>query len=198
MDGQVITQFLSQYGYIILLPLMIIEGPIVTLIAAFMASMRIFDIRIILILSILGDMIGDLLYYSIGHKWGMKFVEHIGKYIGITRKLVSRMEKFFALHGGKTVFIAKATTGLCGVTFVTAGIVKMPLKKFITFSFSGGILWSSFLVAMGYFFGYFYTQIEQYIEYAGSVIFGIAVCVFIIINIVKKHETEEIFEDVVK
>lgn len=198
MEGQQIIQFLTEYGYVILLPLMIVEGPIATIIGAFMASLGFFDIWIIFALSIAGDLIGDLILYGVGYKWGMSFVNHIGKYVGITRKLVLRLEKFFVLHGGKTVLMVKATTGLCWAAFVTAGVVKMPLRRFVKFSFFGGILWSGFLVIMGYFFGYLYEQIAQYITYAGWIIFGAAVVVFAMINLFKKHETEEIFADVVK
>ena len=198
MNGQEIVQFLSEYGYVILLPLMIIEGPIVTIIGAFMASVGFFNVWIVLILSILGDLIGDLLFYGAGYKWGMTFVNHVGRHIGITRKLVLRLEKFFVTHGGKTIFMVKATTGLCWATFVAAGIVKMPLKRFVMFSFFGGVMWSGFLVGIGYFFGYLYEQIAYYITYAGWVIFGIAVAVLMMISVFKKQKTEDIFADVVK
>lgn len=198
MNEHQIIQFITQYGYMILLPLMIIEGPIVTIIGALLASLGILNVWVVFALSIIGDLIGDLLFYGAGYKWGMKFVSHVGKHIGITRTLVLRLEKFFIKHGGKTIFMVKTTTGLCWATFVAAGIVKMPFKRFVMFSFFGGVLWSGFLVAMGYFFGYLYEQIAQYITYAGWIILGLAIIVLTIVNIVKKHETEEIFAEVVK
>ncbi len=194
MDGQMIIQFLTDYGYWILLPLMIIEGPIVTLIAAFMASMGIFNIYTVLFLSVLGDMLGDIIFYGVGRWQGMLFVRKIGKYIGITEELVLKMEKFFVRHGGKTIIAVKSTTGLCWATFIAAGIVKMPFLKFVGYSFLGGIIWSSFLVFMGYFFGGLYEQVAEYINYAGIVIGSIAVAFFISVNIFKKYKTEHIFE----
>lgn len=193
-----IIQFLSDYGYWILLPLMIMEGPIVTLIAAFMASVGVFDVWIVLILSVAGDLIGDVIFYGIGRRWGMPFVDRYGKYFGISHKIVFRMEKFFIRHGGKTIFLVKSTTGLCWATFIAAGIIKMLFRKFLFYSLIGGLVWSGALVAVGYFFGYLYEQIAQYIEYAGWIIFSLAVIFFIGVNIFKKHEKEEIFSEVVK
>ena len=69
-----IIQFLSEYGYWIAFPLMIIEGPIVTLIASFMASMGVFDVWFVLFLSVLGDLIADIIFYGIGRWKGMLFV----------------------------------------------------------------------------------------------------------------------------
>jgi membrane protein DedA with SNARE-associated domain len=195
MDGQTITQFLTDYGYWILLPLMIIEGPIVTLIAAFMASMGIFNIYVVFFLSVLGDMLGDIVFYGAGRWKGMIFVHKIGKHIGITEALVIKMEKFFVRHGGKTIVAVKSTTGLCWATFIAAGIVKMPFLKFVGYSFLGGIIWSAFLVFMGYFFGSLYEQIAEYINYAGIVIGSIAIAFFVGINMFKKNKTKHIFEE---
>ena len=106
-------------------------------------------------------MIGDVILYGLGYKYGMGFVQDVGKYIGITENLVIRMEKYFEQHGGKTIFAVKSTTGLCWATFTAAGIVKMDFKKFVKYSFLGGVVWSGFLVAMGYFYGYLWREIKQ-------------------------------------
>ena len=146
--GQIIFTFLKQYGYWAMLPLMIVEGPVVTIIAAMLASLGAFAWPMVLLFSIAGDLIADVLFYVFGYRWGMGFVHSIGKYMGITEKLVLKMEKYFEKHGGKTIFAVKSTTGLCWATFVAAGIVKMDFRKFMEYSFLGGIVWSGFLVAM--------------------------------------------------
>jgi membrane protein DedA with SNARE-associated domain len=140
-------------------------------------------------------MIGDLIFYWLGLKFGMGFVNSVGKYIGITEKLVLRMEKYFQNHGGKTIFLVKSTTGLCWATFVAAGIVKMDLKKFVKYSFLGGVVWSSFLVAMGYFYGYLWKSIKQYIGWIGWIIFGIAAISFVIITLYKNYQAKQLLKE---
>lgn len=192
--GQIIFIFLQHYGYWLMLPLMIIEGPIVTIFAATMASLGAFNVWLVLLFSIAGDMIGDVLLYGAGFKWGLKFVDSAGKYMGITRNLVEKMEKYFAKHGGKTIFAVKSTTGLCWTTFVAAGIVKMDFKKFVKYSFLGGIVWSGFLVAMGYFYGYLWRQIKHYISWIGWIIFCVAAISFVIITLYKKKQAKKFVE----
>lgn len=192
--GQYIFEFLKMYGYWGMLPLMIIEGPVVTIIAAMLASLGAFSWPIVLIFSIVGDIVGDVLLYGAGYKWGMGFVRGFGKYMGITESLVLKMEKYFQKHGGKTIFAVKSTTGLCWATFVAAGIVKMDFKKFIKYSFLGGIVWSGFLVAMGYFYGYLWREIKQYISWVGWAIAAVAIISFIFITLYKKKQSEKIFE----
>lgn len=190
--GQHIFTFLQHYGYFMMLPLMILEGPIVTIISAMLASFGAFNVFMVLILSILGDVIGDVILYSLGYKFGMRFVRGFGKYMGITENLVLRMEKYFERHGGKTIFAVKSTTGLCWATFTAAGIVKMDFRKFLKNSFLGGIVWSGFLVLMGYFYGYLWKEISDYIKWIGWVIFALAVVTFISINLYKKRQAKKL------
>ncbi|KKU54523.1 MAG: hypothetical protein UX75_C0024G0001 [Candidatus Moranbacteria bacterium GW2011_GWE2_47_10] len=110
---------------------MIIEGPVVTIVAAMLASLGAFNWIFILLFSMAGDVIGDVILYGLGYKYGMGFVRGFGKYMGITEPLVLRMEKYFNSHGGKTIFAVKSTTGLCWATFTAAGIVKMDFGKFV-------------------------------------------------------------------
>ncbi len=189
MDYDQLIEFLSQYGYYIMLPLMILEGPIVTVISAFFAKAGAFNIVVVLILSILGDILGDIIMYYLGYYLGDSFVNKLGKYIGINHKLVSKIKKYFKKHGGKTIFIVKSTTGLCWATFATAGMVKMDFKKFLKFSVLGGLVWSGFLVTIGYFYGYMWEEIDQYIRWAGWVVFLLAVLTVLGIQVFKKRTT---------
>jgi membrane protein DedA with SNARE-associated domain len=192
--GQTIFHFLQQYGYWLMLPLMIAEGPVVTIIAAMLASLGAFNWFIVLVLSVIGDMLGDIIFYWLGYRWGIGFVRTVGKYLGITERVVERMEKYFLNHGGKTIFAVKSTTGLCWATFVTAGIVKMDFRKFLKYSFLGGVVWSGFLVAMGYFYGYLWKEIKQYISWVGWIIFAVAIISFLIITWYKKNQSEKFFK----
>lgn len=195
LTGQDIFNFMRDYGYWVILPLMIIEGPIATIIAAMLSSMGALNVFVVFIFSILGDIIGDVLLYLAGRIWGMTFVRRIGKYIGITENLVLKMEKYFKSHGGKTIFLVKSTTGLCWATFTAAGIVKMKFARFLQYSFLGGIVWSGFLVLIGYFYGYMWKEIGEYIKWAGWIILGLAIASFIVINLYKKSKSEKIFAD---
>lgn len=192
--GQTIFHFLQNYGYWMMLPLMIIEGPVVTIIAAMLASLGAFNWLIVLLLSIVGDMVGDILLFAAGYRWGMGFVRGFGKYLGITPALVERMEIYFQNHGGKTIFAVKSTTGLCWATFVAAGVVKMDFKKFVKYSFWGGVVWSGSLVAMGYFYGYLWREIKRYIGWIGWAMFALALLSFAGITVYKKYQAKRLLE----
>ncbi|MDD5652316.1 MAG: hypothetical protein PHX98_02890, partial [Candidatus Moranbacteria bacterium] len=105
------------------------------------------------------------------------------------------MEKYFKKHGGKTIFTVKSTTGLCWAAFTAAGIVKMDFWRFLKYSVLGGIIWSGFLVVMGYFYGYMWREVSGYIEWVGWMASGLALATFLIVNLFKKHKAGRFFKN---
>lgn len=168
--------------------LMIIEGPIATMVAAFLASLGLFNIYVVLLLSILGDIIGDILLYALGFFGGHPLLVKAEKFLKIKQSVIDKIKKKFKEKGSQIIFSVKTTTGLCWIAFILAGTVRMSFQKFVLFSFLGGILWSGLLVALGYFFGYAAEQIEQYIKFAGWAIFSCAVLIVLYISTRKRQD----------
>ncbi len=68
--SQELVHLLTFWGYPIMLLLMTLEGPIVTMVAAFLSSMGYFNIFAVFGLSVLGDVLGDIVLYFIGYFGG--------------------------------------------------------------------------------------------------------------------------------
>lgn len=177
-----------------MLLVMIVEGPIATLLAAFAASLGFFNVYLVLILSMLGDIVGDIILYGLGYFGGAKTLEKAERILKIKPALVLKMENLFNNHGKKTIFAVKSTTGLCWITFIAAGAVRMNFKEFLLGSFFGGIIWSGFLVIMGYFFGYAFERINEYIKYAGLIIFVVVAIFYVTVTIYKKRRSRLILQ----
>jgi membrane protein DedA with SNARE-associated domain len=186
---------IKMIGYPFMLLVMIIEGPIMTILAAFTAKLGFFNVYVVFLLSILGDVIGDAILYYIGYSGGAKTLEKAERVLKIKPAIVAKIEYLFEKHGKKTIFAVKSTTGLCWITFIAAGAVRMNFKDFLSASILGGIVWSGFLVAMGYFFGYAFKQIGIYIKYAGLVVFLSAVVFYAAVTFYKKHQSEKILSE---
>ena len=71
-----IQHYLAVYGYAALLPLAIIEGPAVTVFAAFLAAQGVFEVVGVYAIVVLGDLVGDVLHYAVGRwaaaRWAAK------------------------------------------------------------------------------------------------------------------------------
>lgn len=190
-----ILSYIKAIGYPTMLVLMVAEGPITTILAAFAASLGFFNIFVVFGLSMLGDILGDILLYGIGYSGGAKTLEKAEKFLKIKPEIVVKLENLFARHGKKTIFAVKSTTGLCWITFIAAGTVRMNFKNFMAGSFLGGIFWSGFLVFMGYFFGYAFAMINDYIRYAGMVVFSAAVVFYALLTFYKRRCSRRMLEN---
>jgi len=177
-------------SYFIFFIAVAIEGPIATVGGAFLSSLGGFNVFIVYTLSVLGDIVSDIVLYYLGYFGGQPIISKAERLLKIKKSFVAQLNEKFKKNGGKIVFYVKLSTGLCWITFLAAGAAKMNFKKFVFFSFLGGLLWSGLLVILGYFFGYAAEQIENYIKYAGWFIFGILILIIFIFSTTKKSKME--------
>lgn len=96
--------------------------------------------------------LGDSTNYWIGRYLGPK-VFHRSDSKLLNHKHLERTQAFYDKHGGKTLILARFAPILRTFAPFVAGIGRMPYKRFLAFSVSGGFLWISLFVLGGYFFG---------------------------------------------
>lgn len=194
-DPQVL-QYIKAFGYPSLFLIMVIEGPIITVIGAFLASLGFFNIWLIFSLSLLGDLVGDILLYVLGYWGGSRILSRAEKWFKINSTTMEKLRRLFTLRGQKTIFYVKSTTGLCWITFILAGTLRMNFRTFLYASFLGGIVWSGFLVVSGYFFGYAFEKINAYLKYAGIFIVLLVFSFIFFMILYKKHQSRKILENI--
>lgn len=187
--------YIKTIGYPTMLVIMILEGPIITILGAFLASLGFFNVFVIFILSMLGDIAGDIILYTMGYYGGARILEKVQKILKIKSLILEKLKKYFEKHGKKTIFYVKSTTGLCWITFILAGTIKMNFKDFLAASFLGGIIWSAFLVISGYFFGYAFEKINDYIKSAGIIIAIAVISFYILVVLYKKYQSFKLLEN---
>lgn len=102
-----IIGWLVVYRYFILFPVMVLEGPIITIIAGFLSSLELLNPFLVYAVVVIADLFGDFVYYAIG-RWGRKnFINKWGKYIGLSAAKIIRLESHFEKHTRKTLIFGK-------------------------------------------------------------------------------------------
>lgn len=177
---------ITQYRYLILFPLAAIEGPMVSLVVGFLISLGYLEFLPSYAIFLLGDLVPDSIYYYIG-RFGSKrkIMEKYGSRLNL-------MEKLWHEHGRKTMFLSKLAYGLSVPFLITAGLVKMPFKKFISYAFPVTALQYGAILTIGYFFGHSYKLAEHYIEYAYMIMAAVLVIFTISCVLVAKHARKQI------
>ena len=166
------------HGYFLVFLIMIIEGPIMTVAAAFAASLGYFNIWVIFILSGLADLVSDALFYFVGHFTRRKFFD---KYTNLfeEKSYLRKIEEKYKEHPGKTIFLLKMSP-FAAPGLMAAGAVKVPSKKYIYWNLINNVPRTIFFVAAGYFFGIFAKSILHYYNNIGYYAFFLVVVILVI------------------
>jgi membrane protein DedA with SNARE-associated domain len=149
-----ITHLITEYRYLILIPLSVIEGPIVAFAAGALVPLGYFNLYVLGAFFLVVDMAKDAFYYSLGYWGGRSGWAHwlLGK-IGVRTEHLEGIRELWEKNPGKTMFIGKLSYGVAATFVVLAGTVKMPLKKFFGWGAVVAISQYWTLLLLGYFFG---------------------------------------------
>jgi membrane protein DedA with SNARE-associated domain len=112
--------------------------------------------------AIIGAVIGDNIGYWIGRRFGRGFLERHGRKVLVTPERIEATERFYARHGGKTVFFGRFIPVVRSVGFIVAGVSHMPWKRFLIYDIAGAIIWGVGHTMIGYALGESYERLERY------------------------------------
>ncbi len=165
-----IIAFILHYRYLVILPVAILEGPIITVIAAFLAAQGYFNIFIVYIIVVIGDLAGDLMYYGIGRFGHTIAKSKIGQKLGVKDHHLDKVSSHYQEHSGKTLLFGKLTHSMGMVVLTTAGVARMPIWKFLWYNLIGTLPKSLLFTLLGYYVGYAFQKINSILDKAVYII----------------------------
>ncbi len=179
IDLASVLNYLIQYRYYLIIPLTLVEGPIVMVLCGFLWRLGQFDFLPLYVSLMTGDLLADIGWYFVGFYWGHPFIKKFGKFFSITDASLKRALNLFHKYHERILIISKLTMGLgfALVTLITAGMSKVPFRKYLIFNVVGEVIWTALLMTLGYFFGNLYYTVDKgfrWITIAGGVIILVA------------------------
>jgi membrane protein DedA with SNARE-associated domain len=111
-----------------------------------------------------GNTLGSLVAYVIGAYGGRPFLERYGRYLLIRPHEIELADRFFANHGGATVFVGRLLPIVRTFISFPAGVARMPLGRFIVYSTAGALPWSMLLVYAGTVLGANWVDIRHALQ----------------------------------
>lgn len=176
MEAVVLSYFLlwPALGYVLGFAGMIIEGDVAIFIVGFLSQLGFFNPWIMYLALFAGAIAGDSLWYVLGlhfHKLPAflnRWVEHIAP--PFDDHLINR-----TFH---TIFISKFTYGLHHAFFVRAGMLGLPLKRFLRVDVPASALWLLIIGGLGYASAASTVYLRGYVKFAEILLLA-AVVLFI-------------------
>lgn len=175
-----IFNLLYTYSYLVLFPLVVLEGPVVTIIAGFLVSLGFMDFIPTYLTIIAGDLSGDVLYYSAGRWWLNGAYKRFFSFFNINLKFVQKLEAAIKKNKGPFLFFGKLSHAIGGIILFAAGSAEIPVKEFLGFNFLATLPKSLILLAVGYYFGSTVSSFRKALDYT---VLGLFVFTLILIGL---------------
>lgn len=164
---------LENYKYLIVFPLTIIEGPIISVISGFLVYLGVMDFWGVLVVLVIADVLGDCMYHTIGRyslrfEWARKLVG----FFGYSSKSEAFLEEHFKKHKFKTFLFAKYAHGVGAVIQIASGIAKVNFVYFVFFSLFSTIPKILILVSIGFYAGSSIAKIDGILSTVALIVFS--------------------------
>jgi membrane protein DedA with SNARE-associated domain len=153
-----------------------LPGETALIAAAVLASQGKLSLSLVLATAAAGAIVGDNFGYLLGRKGARRLLERPGRLEEGRRSVLRRGEKFFARHGGKTVFLGRWLPFLRITAAWLAGANRMHWPKFLAWNAAGGIAWAVSVGVLAYFVG---EAAFVVIHTAGYVVLGVSAVIVV-------------------
>lgn len=174
MSLELITQLVLEYRYWILLPLAFMEGPILAFVLGSLSALGYFNIFLSFIVLLVGDLVPDAAYYLFGRYGEQKtLISRYAAKIGIGAEHFDAIRRLWSKHPAKTMFLTKFAYGLSTPLLVSAGIIGMPLQRFLRYTVMISIIQYGILLTLGYYLGNSFKLVSGTLELVQIVAAGV-------------------------
>jgi membrane protein DedA with SNARE-associated domain len=170
------TIFVIAFGAALIVP--IPSGSILMAASAF-ASVGYFNIYWVIVLSIIGNILGDNIGYWIARKYGREVLSKIGFRRVLESKSFKMIEDKFNKHPGFIIFASRFEVLSTLSVNLLSGISKTPYKKYLLYELFGSIAQVCMYSLLGYFFADSWESVNTIVGKVSLIVVLILVLVII-------------------
>lgn len=151
--------------------------------AGFAAARGELDIVLVVLVGTAGSVAGALPWYFAGSWLGPRrlacLADRHGRWLTISASDVDKATRWFARHGGKTVFFGRIIPAIRTLISVPAGVMSMSPYRFLAYSTAGSALWTAMLAGAGYLLEAQYATVARYLDPVSRGILGLMVAAYL-------------------
>ncbi len=130
--------------------------------------------------AVVAALLADLVWYAAGRRYGTSVLRTICRISLSPDSCVRQTESIFARWGARSLAVAKFIPGFASVATSMAGVVRLPVWKFMVFDAIGAALWSGVAIGLGFAFSGAINQVLGVFETLGKIGLWIIVGAFLL------------------
>lgn len=151
---------ITRNGLWVMAPIAVVEGPIVTVVAAWLASLGLLRLPAVIAVAIVADLLGDALLYALGRS----APQRLRARLGLRQDRLARLSQHFDRRGASTLVLGKLTHSAGAAVLVAAGMARMPFGAFLWWNLVATLPKSLAFVALGWSLGGAHARIGEWIS----------------------------------
>jgi len=144
-----------------------------------LASRGGFSLPALLATAVVASLIADLAWYSTGRRFGGPVLRTLCRISLSPDSCVRQTESIFTRWGARSLMVAKFIPGFASVATAMAGVLRVPLWRFIPADAIGAALWSSVAIALGYIFRNAIDDVLNVLQQMGKIGLALIVLAFV-------------------
>src|SRR6185503_13853594 len=155
-----LVETVSQLGYPGIVVLMAIESSVFPLPseivippAGVLVAQGRMSAVLVIIAGTIGSVIGALGNYALAVWLGRPLLHRYSRYFLVREASLNRTEAFFLRHGEIATFVGRLLPVFRHLISLPAGVARMHLGKFVTYTSLGAAVWCSVLTWVGWYLG---------------------------------------------
>jgi membrane protein DedA with SNARE-associated domain len=187
---------LARWGYVILavfvaaeqVPLPVPAVPVLLGIGALAADGRMSIVVAVVVVCAAAVPI-DLLWRRLGAVQGTRALRFVCRLALEPDSCVRRTETLFERYGSPVLLGAKFVPGFTALAPALAGLVRVPLARFLIFDIAGVVLWAATWLLVGYAFNRVLAVLLTQVSRAGSVVGALATgfIIYVLLKLVRRR-----------
>jgi len=190
-----VIPLLARYGYAVLLPIAVVEGPGVAMITGALVAAGQFNGLVAGLLLVAADLVGDALYYGLGRFGHAPLLKRISKRLKLKPERLDRLEQRFHDNDWKLLMIGK-TQALGSIILYFAGASRMSFPRYMALNLIGTVPKVVLFELVGYFLGQTLLHSTHYINYLTVILFGVALLLLLLYWLIRRYLFRDLVRDI--
>jgi membrane protein DedA with SNARE-associated domain len=186
-----VTDTIYSFGYAGIVFLMLLENvfppipsEVIMPLAGFMVSQGKFSLIGIIAAGTAGSVLGALPFYYIG-RWINEerlkaLADRYGRWLTVSGNDIERSKAWFDKHGRTAIILGRLVPAVRSLISIPAGIARMNLAIFLTYTTVGTALWTALLAFLGYYLGSNFGRVGEYVDRISWLVIAAIVLIYIV------------------
>ena len=185
-----VVSTIESWGYLGVFVLMVAENvfppipsEVIMPLAGFLAGSGRMSLSLTMLVGTLGSVIGTLMWYYVGLWFGeerlKRFAARHGRWLGLSPGDIDAAHHWFARHGAMAVFFGRMIPAIRTLISVPAGLARMPMWKFLSYTVAGSALWTGVLTFAGLALHENYARVADYVDPVSKLVVVTVVVIYL-------------------